>query len=80
MRCNRTQVFFLAEENMPPLAFLPACWQQRRRVWRRRTLLRRFFLKLSALIRLTWAISSHRRWSKPSDGSTKDPKPLLWDW
>jgi len=27
MRCNRTKVFFLAEENMPPLAFLPACWQ-----------------------------------------------------
>ena len=27
MRCNRTQAFSLAEENMPPLAFLTACRQ-----------------------------------------------------
>jgi len=37
MRCNRTPAFFLAEENMPPLAFCQLDGIQRRRVWRRQT-------------------------------------------
>jgi hypothetical protein len=31
------------------------------------------YLRTICPIRLTSAILSHRRWTKPSDGSTKDP-------
>ena len=36
----------------------------------------RFTFESFALIRLTKAISPYRRYAKPSDGSTKDPKTI----
>ena len=65
MRCNRTQAFSLAEENMPPLAFLTACRQHTQKGLAKTGPLRRFFCgftcKTFCLIRLTRAISHHRR-------------------
>jgi len=77
MRCNRAHAFFLVEENMPPLAFFVSLLALAQKGLTKTDPLRRFFLKLYALIRLTRVISPYRRYAKPSDGSTKDPKPLL---